>query len=122
MMRKLRKYLPGVIQCVISSNCIDNFLIICIFFKDIPFLNVITREYLTFLAAYLVSSLASFKGKIRIQKTSFPAGTLRLNDVIWMSMRRGDVGSTSVRHYFYDMCPLGLYQMARKLAVQRMYH
>ena len=34
--------------------------IIYFFSKEIPFLNVITREDLTFLAACLVTSLASF--------------------------------------------------------------
>ena len=38
-----------------------------------------------------------------------PADTWRRNDVVWTSMRRNYVASTSVRHHFDVMCLLGLF-------------
>ena len=45
-----------MIKCVKSSYYIDNLLIIYILSKEIPFVNVIREEHMTFLTVCLVTS------------------------------------------------------------------
>ena len=56
MKLKIWKYPLDVIQCVRSSYYIDNLFIIYLFLKRNSILNIITREHLIFLVAYLVTS------------------------------------------------------------------
>ena len=42
-----------------------------------------------------------------LNEDSVPAGTCYKSVVIFMSMRRDDVASTSIQHHFNTICPLG---------------